>query len=233
MPRISQFLFTFAAFLLVLPACRRTMSDELKQERIFCVYTLEYTAQEQRTYALAEFRVRNVRGALLELATPSSVQFGGVNMLWDSELRRYQRIQTARVDTGTFFWQDTDGATYANSASIENLQAEMPANFTQLRQSQAYTFAWEGAALQDGELIALTIQPVDNSSASAKIYKEISRAGATSFEISASEIAQLSPEAYRAQLTRTRARSAEEATEAGGSIQARYRTAWRNIEILP
>ncbi len=209
------------------------MSDELNQERIFCVYTLEYNAGEQRTYALAEFRVRNARGALLELATPSTAQFGGAPMLWDNELRRYQRIQTSRVDTGTFVWQDIDNEIYRNSASIADLQAEMPANFTQLSQSASHTFLWEGEALQAGELIALTIQPLDNSSSSSKIYKEISSEGATSIEISASEIAQLSPEAYRAQLTRTRQRSAEEASEVGGSVQARYRTSWRNIEIRP
>jgi hypothetical protein len=214
--------------LLAFSGCRRTESDEVKQDRIFCLYEIEYKAAENETYVRAQFSVRKESGSKLELSEPSQIKFGDDVLVFDSQFRYYQRVYTGRRDTGTFVWRDTDDNIYYNFADMSGLNIGCPIGFGNITQSSDYVLTWQGSPLTADQSATLVLEATNSSDA---VTATESDENASSLTIKQNAMQNLSLGEYRATLSRSHSKATEIATDAGGTIRTTYSAATQNVVL--
>jgi hypothetical protein len=211
---------------LLLSACRRTETEEVKQDRIFCQYEIEYEATLDQTTARAYFKNKNANGSRLQLSDPSTVYFGTDGLGFDALCNCHQRVYSSRRDTGTFIWTDIDAKIYRNAADLTALSIDFPTNFRQISQNGDFVFAWQGAPLAADETISLTFEATANNETHTSTT---TTDNATTLRITSDVLANLSIGEYRCQLSRSRQVNAEEKTDVGGTVKVQYTAQIQNI----
>jgi len=225
--------------LLAFSGCRRTESDEVKQDRIFCLYEIEYQAERNETYVRAQFSVRNENGSKLELSEPSQVKFGNDVLLFDSQFRYYQRVYTGRRDTGTFVWRDTEDNMYYNFADMSqsDLTIGFPIVFSNISQGSDYSFVWQGAPVAANQTVTLNLESspyvIDGGHDQDIITIIADEEDANNLTIRQRDMSDIIFGEYRATLSRSQSNAAEVATDAGGTVRTKYSAAPQNVVLVP
>jgi hypothetical protein len=211
---------------LALAACRQTETENLKQDRIFCQYEIEYEATPDQTIVRTYFKNSNANGSRLQLSDPSTVYFDADGLGFDDFCNCHQRVYSSRRDTGVFTWTDTDAQVYRNAANLTGLNIDFPTNFNQMSQNGDFVFAWQGAALAADETISLTLEATASND---KHTATTTTDNATTLRISSDILASLPVGEYRCTLTRSRQVDAEEKTAAGATVKVQYTAQIQNV----
>ena len=219
-------LFAIVAF----AACRQTETENVKQDRIFCQYEIEYEATPDQTTVRTYFRNRNANGSGLQLSDPSTVYFDTDGLGFDDFCNCHKRVYSSRRDTGVFVWTDTDTKVYRNAANLRGLNIDFPTNFNQMSQNGDFVFAWQGAALAADETISLTLEATASND---KHTATTTTDNATTLRITAQTLASLPVGEYRCTLSRSRQVNAEEKTDAGGTVKVQYTAQIQNVVLNP
>lgn len=141
---------------MLLGACKKEVSKNIDQDKIWTSFTLSYDENADVTTATAQFRFSTENGTLLELSDPSTVMLDGTEMEWLSEEAFYQTELAGFVPSGEFTWVDLDGNMFTNTVNIQDIA--FPFNVDGLHYNDSVTyFMWEGVALDSFETVVLEI----------------------------------------------------------------------------
>lgn len=155
-------LFFLILITTLLGACKKEVSKNIDQDKIWTSFELYYDQNEDRTYATAEFHFSSEIGTLLKLSDPSSVTLDGANMEWDPESSIYELEFSGFKPSGEFVWVDLDGNMFTNTVDIRVI--DFPSELDSLHYSDSVSyFIWEGMALDSFETAILEIDGTGNS----------------------------------------------------------------------
>lgn len=217
-------LLLFALFLLTASACKRESSSDVNQKRIFTQYELFYNENEDITYARAWFRFGNETGTLLELASPSTVTFEGDALAFNGVLAYYEKKYPGYKSSGTFHWEDTEGVSYDNVATIHPIAfGAVPDSVVR---NAAFSIPWAGDPLAAKEIVGVWINGENEGDAQASATLET---GASAIIMPANQMSKIGAGPGKIYLQRRYFPDLTEATEAGGSIHGVYRPKFRAI----
>lgn len=207
----------FAIIATTIISCEREDSADVNQDRIYTKYELFYNANEDKTYARAIFRFGNALGTLLELSEPSQVSFNGDVLSFKPALAYYEKEYAGFIESGTFTWQDTEGVTYINTATINNL--DFPEIDT-IPRNAAFELFWVGDSLSSNEVVTLTANSVLEGD--AQLFTQ-SNINAKSIILELNKLQILGQGNGTLLMERHYNPQLEEKTGAGGEITGRYR----------
>jgi hypothetical protein len=202
----------------VLNSCQSENSDDVNQDRIFCAYQLYYNANEDKTYAQAQFRFGNVTGTLLELSTPSEVRFNGDLLTFKSALAYYENEYAGFVQSGTFTWKDTQGNEFSNTITITPV--DYPANLDTIPRDAAYELFWVGDSLSANHSVVLTANGVLEGDAFIVTQSNLN---AKSIILPLNKLQQMGQGQGTLWMDRYYTLDLQEQTSAGGTIKGVYR----------
>ena len=137
-------------------ACKREDSMNIDQQRIYANYEYVYNSEKNTSTMMATFRVDNSGGTKIELSYPARVEFNGEGLTWRNVSGRYELSRSGSQIGGTFRYHDNDENSFANEVPPV-YGAELPFGLTNISQSGNFFLPWQGAALQAGETIRVTI----------------------------------------------------------------------------
>ncbi|MDX2283733.1 MAG: hypothetical protein NW241_06200 [Bacteroidia bacterium] len=145
-----------AALIPALASCKIEGSDSVVQDKIWTRYVLEYNADDDATYARAQFRFSNPTGTLLQLTAPAEVTFNGDAMTFNAVLGYYEKKYAGMVASGTFRYEDLDGGVFENALTVADAIA-FPASLDSISQAAAFDLAWTGNAIGGDDLVTVSI----------------------------------------------------------------------------
>lgn len=217
---------------LALAACEVTEpSGDVRQDRIWTGYELEYDADADVTVARATFRIGDKDGTTLRLTEGSEVRFAGQLLLADGDGfggTRYERTLNGYVQGGTFRWVDADGRALDNHATLR--PARFPSPPATIDNDASYAVAFVGPALVEGEEVEVRLLRAGSIGAGASGLQTL--AGATQVVVPQSELAGFTPGAVTGELTRSAWIQPAQRTAAGGRIELRYRAPSVGITVV-
>jgi hypothetical protein len=228
MKKIFKVLFVAILFAVVTISCEREDSDKVDQDTIFAEYELFYNANTDITYARAIFHFSNIFGTRLDLSSPSKVTFNGDELLWKSGLAYYEKEYAGFVTTGTFVWTDTDGNSFTNDITVN--QIDYPTTgFDTLPKSTSYELFWVGDSLAALESVVVTINGLLEGD--VQIFTQASP-NAESIILALNQLSQLGTGTGTAWMDRSYKPIPAQTTSAGAIITGRYRPINKSIEII-
>lgn len=211
-------------FLGALTACKKEVTDNVDQDKIFTQYVLSYDENTNETSASATFRFSNLNGTRLMLSDPSTVTADGVEMEWSNEDGNYQTNYTGLVPSVTFNWVDLDGNSYTNTAEIRDIDFESEIDTLYHTDSVTF-FTWAGSApLDSSETARLIIYQEDEEVARAF---SVDTLGATQIQIDSVMLSQIDSGMVRLVLEKIYSPEMQEANSKGGLLVGKYRPADR------
>lgn len=215
---------TFAVYFF--SACESESSSDVNQDRIYVLYEMEYNETTDKTVARASFFFGSITGTKLELADPSKISCNSLDLGFESVFAFYRAEFAGYVDSGDFTWDDTDGNTFINNATINTI--DFPETLDTIVKGEAYELTWVGAAMTSAESIFAHIDG-DMEEDALNIYQNT--ASATSVIISANQTDDLTVGTNTIYLRRRNETTAAQATSAGASCAGIYQTLTVNIEV--
>jgi len=228
MKKHIKFILSIVLFAVIAFSCEREDSDKVDQDTIFAEYELFYNANEDITYARAIFHFSNIFGTRLELSDPSNVTFNGDQLLWKSGLAYYEKEYVGFVNSGTFVWTDTDGNTFTNPVSINEI--DYPAvGFDTLPKSASYELFWDGDSLIALELVTVTIN--GQVEGDVQVFTQASP-NATSIVLGLNKLSLLGSGPGTVWMDRSYKPTPAETTSAGAVVTGRYRPLNKSIVIV-
>ncbi|MCF8461807.1 MAG: hypothetical protein K9G46_13870 [Flavobacteriales bacterium] len=217
MKQISVILLvvTFAA-----TGCKKEISKNIDQDKIFTQYELFYDQTENVTYATATFKFSSNYGTKLMLSDPSTITLDGTEMDWDNENGYYQNQFDGFKSTATFHWVDLDGNSFTNTIDIRDIA--LPTTIANLHFADSVTyFMWNGSALDSSENVTLTIDGVGETD---RRDFRLDTVGATTFTLDSVQLSQIDSGMVQLFLNLRYSPALTEQTSRGGSITGRYQT---------
>ena len=222
-----QKLLVFSALILTIcfTSCQVENSSDVNQNRIFTHYELFYNANEDITYARAWFRFGNATGTLVDLTSPSEVNFGRETLAFVKLLGYYEKKMAGYKASGTFHWEDTEGNAFDNAVTIH------PIAFGSLADSVARTAAfdipWTGDALGNDEVVGVWINGENEGDAQAALTFEM---GASSIIVPADKMAKIGAGPGKIYMDRRNSPEITDVTGAGGTAAGVYRA--KTLDIV-
>lgn len=152
----------FILFVGILSSCKKEVSKNVDQDKIWTSFTLSYDENTDLTTATAQFRFSTENGTLLELSDPSSIMLEGTEMSWVSEEALYRSEFSGFVPMVEFTWVDLNGNMFTNTVEIHDI--DFPVSIEGLHYSDSLTyFMWEGLPLDSFEKVILELDGSGNS----------------------------------------------------------------------
>lgn len=152
-----RFTFAIALFsVLFLTACKKEASVNIDQNRIYSEYELVYDQESNQTTTSATFRVDHSSGKKIELVYPSRVGFNGEALAYRKMMGQYDNVRSGNNLNGSFKYFDNDQKEYTN-ASGEISPIDIPFGMNSISRNGNFFLPWNGAALQPGETVQVTI----------------------------------------------------------------------------
>jgi len=205
---------------LALAGCKKEVSKNIDQDKIFTQYELFYNQTENITYAMATFKFSSSNGTKLMLSDPSTIMVDGAEMDWDNDNGFYQNEFIGFKPTATFNWVDLDGNSFTNTIDIRDIA--LPSTIDNLHFADSVTyFMWNGSALDSSESVTLTIDGVGNTDTRNFIVDTV---GATVITLDSVRLSQIDSGLVQLFLNLRYAPALTEQTTRGGSITGRYQT---------
>ncbi len=206
---------TFAA-----AGCKKEISKNIDQDKIFTQYELFYDQTENVTYATATFKFSSNYGTKLMLSDPSTITLDGTEMDWDNENGYYQNQFDGFKSTATFHWVDLDGNSFTNTIDIRDIA--LPATIDNFHFADSVTyFAWNGSPLDSSESVTLTMDGVGEID---RRDFRLDTVGATTFTLDSVQLSQIDSGMVQLFLNLRYSPALTEQTSRGGSITGRYQT---------
>lgn len=192
-------------------------------------YEMEYDVARDRTTGRASIRANNETGAQMQVGTPTDLLYNSVAMGWTSvEPFGYVRIQTGRVETGTFEYKDAAGVVHNNSVTLSSIPPiAFPSGLNELSIAAPVEVVWQGAAVSTGEMVSLIFTTPTNGL--ARFYQP--NAGATSISLSVADLNQVGIGTATWRIERSRSFSLQSPSTAGGFIGIRWSTGDRPVTL--
>ena len=200
--------------------CRKEVSKNIDQDKIYTQYELFYDQTEDVTYASATFKFSSANGTKLKLSEPSSITVDGADMNWQEELGYYRNEFSGFKSTATFNWVDLDGNSFTNTIDVRDIA--LPATINDLHFSDPVTyFSWNGSPLDSSESVTLTIDGPGNTDTR---NFSIDTVGATTITIDSVRLSQIDSGMVQLFLNLRYSPALTEQTTRGGTITGRYQT---------
>jgi hypothetical protein len=215
--RYSLF-FSLLTITLLMTSCAREKSADVNQDRIHTTYELFYNTDEDVTYARAWFRFGNANGTLLELTAPSQVTFEGETMTFNGVLAFYEKKYAGLKSSGTFKFEDTEGATYQNTIDVRPIAfGTLPDS---IARNAAFSIPFTGGPVATNEVIGIWANGENEGDAQAAITFET---GAGTVIVPADRMAKIGAGPGKIYMDRRFIPTITEAPGAGGIISGVYR----------
>jgi hypothetical protein len=214
----------FFLLTLLISSCKRELSSDVNQDRIFTQYELFYDANEDITYARAWFRFGNETGTLLELASPSKVTFEGDKLSFNGVLAYYEKKYTGFKSSGKFHWEDTDGKSFDNMATIHPISFGVVPD--SVARNIAFSIPWTGDPLGDKELVGVWINGENEGDAQATVTIEN---GAANIIMPANQMEKIGAGPGKIYIQRRFFPDLTEETGAGGWLHGVYRPKFESV----
>lgn len=216
----------FACQLVV--GCNIEDSADVNQDRIWTRYELMYDKAQDKTFAVAEFRLDNSSGTVLELNEAASISFEGYEMTYKEEyLGHYAEIM-GLVDSGAFVYTDLDQVTFTNPILGLDTVA-FPAGFDTISTGTDNVLEWVGAPLMANENVSVFL---NEWSWGAEPTVTESAENASEVIISASNLSAFTESSITVYLDRWIQSDAVQTTSKGGVVIGRYRAINQQVELV-
>ncbi len=215
----------FIGGIMLLSSCAREDSSSVDQDKIWTSYEMFYNANEDKTYARATFKFSNATGTHLELVNDSEVIVNDEPMTWKPLLAYYEKEFAGLVSSGEFSYTDLDGSNFINTVEIINSIA-FPA-IDSVSRDAAYELNWDGADLEIGESVLVTINGINEGD--AQIFSQ-ANVGAGSIILDKDKLEKLPAGSADVWMDRSLISTPQAATSAGGLMNGRYRA--ENTSII-
>lgn len=210
--------------LFLLQNCQSESSSDVNQDRIYCWYELFYNANEDKTYARAQFRFGNMTGTLLQLADGSEVYFNNQLLTFKPALAYYERDFAGLIPSGTFKWIDANGNVFENTVELRSIG--IPANVDTIPRHAAYELFWIGDSLKQYETVILTAN--GENEGDAQICTQ-SNLHSKSIIIPLNQLQAIGHGPGTIWLERVYAPPLQQKTSAGGAISSKYRATKKTV----
>lgn len=224
MRKTFLFLFIITSFI----SCKKEVSKNIDQSKIWTYYLLYYDQNADVTYANATFRFSSQTGTKLLLSEPSSITVDGIEMSFNEELGLYEFEFIGRKDSAEFVWTDLDGLVFKNKAFLREVAFPNMMADTLFQADSVSYFIWEGAALDSFESIQLTID--GSSSTDARIFKA-DTFGASIVTIDSLTLRQITVGTADLILEKYYSPPLTEQTDRGGLLIGKFRATDRVIQV--
>lgn len=162
--KLKKALFLFVVLAAGFSACKKEVSKNIDQDKIWTYFELYYDGSVDKTYATATFRFNSITGTRLMLSDPSTVLVDGAEMEWIADEGYYQNVFDGLKSSAEFRWVDLDGKSFTNSIDIHEVQFPSVLSDLHFGDTASYFF-WDGAALDTNESMAITVDGVGNTDA--------------------------------------------------------------------
>lgn len=216
----------FLTLLLLLTSCESESSDDVNQDKIFAMYSLDYSAEEDKSYAEAAFRFGNALGTALELENPAKIEFNGNMMQWVDLLAFYRKEIGGPLDSGTFVFTDGDLNEFTNSAVLAPSIA-LP-NIDSIPSSSSYTLTWVGDPVAADEEITVTMDGLGESD--YMLFKE-SAPGSTSIVLDKDDLQSIIGGEATIQIKRKVSYDLQQASSEGGMLSSTWKSEERTVRV--
>lgn len=204
--------------------CKKEVSNNVDQDKIWTSYELFYNENVDKTYAIAVFHFSSGNGTILELSDPSNVKFNNTEMPFNTSNGKYEMEFSGLMANGIFAWEDTEGNLYTNTIEIREV------GFGSLQDTiykdMLNTVDWTGGSIDTNETIVLTI---DGSSETDAREFPNDTIGQSTLVIDSLKLLQVTSGDVVLSLDRKYLPDLQEETERGGKLLGRYRTIDRTV----
>jgi len=223
---VRQISIVFLVAALAVVGCKKEVSKNIEQDKIYTQYELSYNQTENVTYATATFKFSSTNGTKLMLSEPSTVMIDGTEMNWDNDNGFYRNEFSGFKSSATFNWVDLDGNSFTNTIDIKDIA--LPATINDLHFTDSVTyFMWNGSPLDSNENVILTIDGL--GSTDTRIFS-VDTVGATTITIDSLRLSQIDSGMVQLFLNLRYSPALTEQTSRGGSITGSYQT--NTVEVL-
>ncbi len=225
-PTLHRFIIIVFMFSLF-ESCKKADSKDVNQDKIYAEYELFYDKNAGKTYASAIFKFDNALGTQLALTAPSEIKFNGDLIPYDPVFAYYRKEYSGQVNSGTFYFKDTNGKLFSNTVTLAK-QLTNPVADT-IKRTSAYSYAWIGDSLAANELIGLTLINHVNPANFQPFFQYT--VGSKDLVLSLKQLNQLPIGMCDSQLDRQIETAAPSATSAGAKIRGKYRALNTSVYI--
>ena len=216
MKRVGLFL---AILTIVVSSCKKEVSKNVDQDKIWTYYELFYSESENKTYATATFRFSNESGTKLLLTDPSTITVDGTDMEWIESSAYYRNEFIGLKSTASFNWVDLDGNWFTNEIELRDISFQSPLDSLHFNDSIT-SFMWAGLPLDSNESVSLTI---DGTGATDTRIFSVDTLGATTITFDSLALSQIDSGMISLTLDMRYSPKLTEQTSRGGLIIGRYR----------
>lgn len=201
----------------IFSSCRREDSDDIMQSSIYKEYEIEYNGDQNKTKVLAFFRIDNSWGTKIRLEDPSEIKFNGANMTWHAIYARYVRNLNGAYLSGNFTYTNNHGQVRNQFVELPNT-INVPSQVTSIKKGEGTLLNWEGAVLQNGEEVEVTIKDENNN----QLTQKVTFTGASFISVDENKLNTLSNGTIKVSFKRTYSDTFQTNNSAGGSIKTTY-----------
>lgn len=218
----------FILAVVTLAACKKEITSNIDQDKIFTHFKLAYDANTDQTMATATFRFSNLDGTRLKLSDPSTVTIDGESIDWNDEQGYYEKTYTGLKPTGVFDWTDLDGKAFSDTVEIRDIDFPDPIPTFSHDSAVAY-FTWAGATpLEMNEQVKLEIDGVGETD--TRVFST-DTLGDTNIMIDSLKLSQVDSGLVNLFLEKRYAVEPFDGTSAGGLLVGTYRPVDKTTEV--
>lgn len=210
----------FILAVITFAACKKEITSNIDQDKIFTHFKLAYDANTDQTLATATFRFSNLIGTRLKLSDPSTVTIDGESIEWNNEEGYYEKTYTGLKPTAVFDWVDLDGKVFSDTVQIRDIDYPNPLP-TLSHDSAIAFFSWAGAApLEMNERVRLEIDGVGETDTRVFATDTL---GDTDITIDSLKLSQVDSGSVNLMLKKFYSTEPFDGTSAGGLLEGSYR----------
>ncbi|MEM9861828.1 MAG: hypothetical protein AAF938_09450 [Myxococcota bacterium] len=209
--------------------CESEDSANVVQSRVHQSYWLLYDAEQDVTYARAQFRLGNAVGTTLVLSDGATVAFDERAMGFNELLDWHETSFAGQLPSGQFVYDDLNESRFANVANLPG-PVDVPTDFPAvLLRDGALELQWLGSPLGPGESLAVVIAQ-DANRFNFQRWETRER-GATSIVLDAQRMGRLPLGGAVITLRRWFETTPDDTAEAGGVLRTTYQSEERFFEL--
>lgn len=213
-------------------ACKKEEQMDEDQDKIWTEYELLYDKNDDKTHAIARYRIGDKNGELIQLfgEKGAKVTFNEVHMPYSSTWSAHYLVFDGRLTTGMFAYTNTNGTLYKNAVPSHADTLSIPADFDTIVKSQNETIPWLGNALYFNESVNVFI---GSWSWSTPALVSTDAFGVTQLNIGTETKSSLALGQTTIFMDRITSEQYISGTPRGGTIRSSYRTLKKTVTVVP
>ena len=225
-----RFVYLVLGGVLLMGSCHKKKLIDKSQNEIYCDYQLFYDQNEDKTHAVARFRMGGEMGSLIELvdSTNASVLFNGDKLPYDVWYGGHHKAYLGQIKEGVFVYTNTNGTVYKNTVPSGSI-VSFPDDFDTIKKGVNQSLLWEGDVLEENEKVSLFVGTWTWGECAEYYADEI---GDNNIALKAGQIESLSTGVSTLFLDRTKSVDITQGTIYGGTISYKYRCTNKDVEVV-